>query len=214
MKAFIQCIAFGALGTASWLFLGAVNLYAQDGPPQGNSDPAQMRQRMVERLRQRLEVKDDAEWKLISERINKVMEARRGLGGPGGPGGMGGPGGPGGPPPQGSDRNSGGFGPPGGDPQSGPGGPQGPPDLAGESRGGPGGPGGPGSFGRQSSPELDALNKAIESKASTGEIKTKLDEFRTARKKKEAALEQAQEDLRKLLSVRQEAVAVTLGLLN
>jgi len=214
MKAFTQCIAFGALGAASWLVLSAVNLYAQDGPPQGNSDPAQMRQRMVERMRQRLEVKDDAEWKLISERVNKVMEARRGLGGPGGPGGMGGPGGPGGPPPQGSDRNSGGFGPPGGDPQSGPGGPQGPPDLGGESRGGPGGPGGPGSFGRQSSPELDALNKAIESKVSTGEIKTKLDQFRAARKKKEAALEQAQEDLRKLLSVRQEAVAVTLGLLN
>jgi hypothetical protein len=37
---------------------------------------------------------------------------------------------------------------------------------------------------------------------------------RAARKKKEAALAQAQEDLRQLLSVRQEAIAVTLGLLN
>ena len=208
MKAFIRFITLGALGTASLLLPGALKLEAQNGPPQGgppqgNFDPAQMRQRGLDRMRQRLEVPDDAEWKLISERISKVMEARQSVGGPGGPGGFGPPGGSGGrggPPPPDGDRD--------------PGGPQGPPDRASDSRGGPGGPGGPGGFGRQSSPELDALNKAIESKASTGEIKSRLDQVRAARKKKEAAMEQAQDDLRKLLSVRQEAIAVSLGLLN
>ena len=52
----------------------------------GNFDPEQFRQRMMDRYRETLGVKDDAEWKLISERINKVMEARRevGFGGGGG----------------------------------------------------------------------------------------------------------------------------------
>ena len=205
MKPLIRTITLGALGTASWLLLGAVNLCAQDGPPQGNPDSAQMRQRMLDHMRQRFEVSNDAEWKLISDRINKVTEVRQVLGGPGGP------------PPQTGDRGPGGFGPPGGDPQSGPGGPQGNADKAGRSRGGPGGPGGlggPGGFSRQSSPELDALNKALDGKASADEIKNKLAAWRAAQKKKEAALAQAEENLRKLLSVRQEAVAVTLGLLN
>src|SRR5262245_27737110 len=67
----------------------------------GNFDPEQMRQRMMERMREQFDVKDDAEWKLIEERITKVMEAQRatrsfaGMGGFGGRRG-GGPGGPGG----------------------------------------------------------------------------------------------------------------------
>ncbi len=39
------------------------------GGPGGNFDPAQMRQRMAERMREQFGVKDDTEWKLISERI-------------------------------------------------------------------------------------------------------------------------------------------------
>jgi len=202
MKPLIRTITLGALGTASWLLLGAVNLCAQDGPPQGNLDAAQMRQRILNRMRQRLEVPNDAEWKIVSDRINKVTEVRQVLGGPGGP------------PPQTGDRGPGGFGPPGGDPQSGPGGPQGDSDKAGRSRGGPGGLGGPGGFSRPSSPEFDALTKALDGKASADEIKNKLAAWRAAQKRKEAALAQAEEALRKLLSVRQEAVAVTLGLLN
>lgn len=69
----------------------------QGGPGGGNFDPAQMRQRMMDRYREQLDVKDDTEWKIISERIEKVSEARRevptgrmGFGG----GGRGGPGGP------------------------------------------------------------------------------------------------------------------------
>ena len=66
----------------------------------------------------------------------------------------------------------------------------------------------------RSSPELDALRKAINNKASAAEIKSKLADLRTARKQKEAGLEKAQDDLKTILSARQEAVAVTLGLLK
>lgn len=58
---------------------------------QGNFDPAQMQQRMLDRYRERLEIKDDAEWKAMQPLIQKVMEARMavGTGGRGafGPGG-------------------------------------------------------------------------------------------------------------------------------
>ena len=61
---------------------------------------------------------------------------------------------------------------------------------------------------------LEALQKAVESKAPADELKAKLAKLREARKEKEAALEKAQEDLRKVLSVRQEAAAVLAGLLK
>src|SRR5688572_15764411 len=60
-------------------------------------DPAQMRQRMMERVREQLEITNDDEWKIVSERAEKVMTARRDAGGFGGGGMMfgrgGGPGG-------------------------------------------------------------------------------------------------------------------------
>src|SRR5215470_11413776 len=43
----------------------------------GNFDPAAFRQRMLDDLKERMEVTNDDEWKLISERITKVMEAQR-----------------------------------------------------------------------------------------------------------------------------------------
>src|SRR5581483_10432631 len=51
----------------------------QPGQGRGNFDPEQMRQRMMDGYREALEVKDDDEWKLISERITKVTEAARSL---------------------------------------------------------------------------------------------------------------------------------------
>jgi hypothetical protein len=211
----------GAIGTAAWLVVGVGNVQAQDRPAPGNFDPQQMRQRMLERMRDQFEVKDDAEWKAIAERIEKVMEARRNLGGggpgglglPGGRGGPGGFGGPGGPPPQGGEGRPDGFGPPGA-PPGGPGQAQGNPPEAGEIRNRSGGPGGMGEFNRQASPELDALRKTIETKAPAPEIKAKLADLRAARKKKEAELETAQDELHQVLSARQEAVAVMLGLLK
>jgi hypothetical protein len=151
----------------------------QRGGDRGNFDPAEMRQRMMERMREQFEVKNDDEWKVIEGRISKVMDAQRDA------------------------RMGMGFG---------------------GFRGGPGAPGGRrgGSedanrrspFGGEPSPEAESLQKAIEAKASADELKTKLAKYREVRKAKEAALEKAQDDLRKVLSARQEAIAVTTGLLK
>ena len=58
------------------LLFSSINLLAQDAPPQG-FDPAQMRQRRIEQIRQTLDVKEDAEWNALSERITAVMDLRR-----------------------------------------------------------------------------------------------------------------------------------------
>jgi len=64
----------------------------------------------------------------------------------------------------------------------------------------------------KSNPEVESLQKAIEDKAPAAEIKTALEKYRASRKEKEAALVTAQENLRKVLTVRQEAQAALLGL--
>jgi hypothetical protein len=78
--------------------------------------------------------------------------------------------------------------------------------------GGPGGPGG-GGFGGQPSPEVEALQKAIDAKASNTEMKAAVAKFVEARKAKQAELEKAQATLRKVLTPRQEAIATLNGLL-
>lgn len=65
-----------------------------------------------------------------------------------------------------------------------------------------------------SSPEAEDLQAALEAKASSDEIKTKLAKLRDAKKAQQAALAKAQDDLRQVLSVRQEAAAVLMGLLD
>ena len=153
----------------------------------GNFDPAQMQQRMMDRYKEVLEVKSDDEWKIISERVTKVMDARRNLGA--GAGGLfgrrtgGGPGGAPGATDPGADnnqnrRNRGGFTP------------------------------------TEPDPAAEALQKAIEAKAPAEEIKAKLAAYRASRKDKEAKLEKAQDELRQVLSLRQEGMAVLAGLLQ
>lgn len=58
------------------------------------------------------------------------------------------------------------------------------------------------------------LQKALDDKAPVEEVKAKLAKVREARNTKEAALDKAQEELRKALSPRQEAGAVLVGLLR
>ena len=70
-----------------------------------------------------------------------------------------------------------------------------------------------GGFGGAPNPDADALQKAIDSKASKAEMKAALDKYLASRKAKQAALEQAQADLRKVLTTRQEALAALNGLL-
>jgi hypothetical protein len=62
-------------------------------------------------------------------------------------------------------------------------------------------------------PEVEALQSAITNNAPEAEIKARLDRLRDVRKENEARLAKAQEDLRAVLTVRQEAVAVLAGLL-
>ena len=88
-------------------------------------------------------------------------------------------------------------------------------------RGGPGGAGGQGGQGGgrrgpggEPSPEQEALQKAIDDNASADVIKGKLSAYRASVKDKEAKLEAAQDELRKVLSVKQEAAAVLGGLLK
>jgi hypothetical protein len=143
----------------------------------GGGTPEEMQARM----RERFEVTDDEEWKLISERMNKVTELRRNA-----PGG--------------------GFG--GGFPGRGPGGNPGG-DRGGDRGRGPGGGRGTGA----GSTELAALSTAVRDKLPDAEIKSRLERIREIRKEHEANLSKAQEELRAVLSVRQEAMAVMFGLL-
>jgi len=145
----------------------------------GNFDPTQFRQQMIDRTKEMLEVKDDAEWKELQPRVEKVMDARRDASAGMVRGMM-----------RGMRRRGGDQG--GGN------------DTGGGNR--------PSMFG-QSSPEADALQKAIDSKASKAEIKAALTKYLASRKTKEAELQQAQDKLRELLTPRQEAIATLNGLL-
>jgi len=62
-------------------------------------------------------------------------------------------------------------------------------------------------------PAAEALQKAIDSKASKAEMKAALEKYIASRKEKQAEMEKAQDDLRKLLTPRQEAIATLNGLL-
>src|SRR2546427_11945845 len=62
------------------MFLSASPVAAQQGQGRGNFDPAEMRQRMMDNYRERLEIKGDDEWKAIQPLIEKVTEARREVG--------------------------------------------------------------------------------------------------------------------------------------
>lgn len=188
MKRFSQLLVMA--GTAVVLSVSTGSLLAQapaaPGGGRGNFDPEQFRQRMMERMKEQFEVTNDDEWKLISARIEKVMELRREAGGFGGfafgrPPGR-----------------------PGGGDQAQPGGQQGGERNRTRGRG----------FGGQPNPDAEALQKAIEAKASKEELKEKMDKLRASRKAKEAELEQAQGELRQILNVRQEAIALNMGLLK
>jgi hypothetical protein len=137
----------------------------------------------MERLKEDLEVKDD-EWTALQPLIQKVMDAQRAIF---------------------ADRMRGFMrgGRAGGD--NGGGGNGG--DNGGRRRGGFGGPA------AEPSPEAEALQKAIESKASNSEMKAALAKYQESRKAKQAELETAQANLRKVLSVRQEAILTAQGLL-
>lgn len=175
-------LSVGAFGQAQ----PGGNPPGQPGQPggRGNFDPAQFRQRMMDRLKEQLGASDD-EMQALMPKIEKVMQLQRDAGG-GGMRGM--------------------FGRRGG----GPGGPGG--------NGGPGGPGAPGGAPATESPVRQKsadLQETLQNKdAKPDEIKAKLDALRAARAQAKQDLAAAQQELKGLLTQRQEAVMVEMGMLE
>lgn len=174
------------LAAAFVAFGGYTNSAVAQERQRGNFNPEEMRARMAERMRELLEVKNEDEWKLISARLEKVREARDKV------------------------RAFGGdfrlmFSREGG-------------DQGGDRNRGPGGPGGvrgPGGFGGGApNPDVEAFSKAVQNKAPTDELKQRMARVRDARKAAEADYDKVSEELRQLLTVRQEAVLVALGTLK
>jgi len=178
-----RIITLGAM--AASLAIGATSLLAQDngnnnggpgggqGRQRGNWDPAQMQQRMLDRVQEQLGFTNDTDWDTVKPLVQKVMDARRDVF---------------------SGQMRGMFG-------------------GGRNRGGgQGGPGG-GMMG-QTSPEQEALQKAIDDNAPTAQIKSLLAKYKALQKTKQANLEAAQADLKAVLNSKQEAQAYLLGLVN
>lgn len=174
-----------ALLVAALLALGGLTSTASaQEQRRGNFNPEEMRARMAERMRELLDVKNDDEWKLISARLEKVTEAQREV------------------------RSLNGdfrlLFSRGGD--------QGGGDQGGRTRG-PGGPGGS-PFGGTPNPDAEAFSKAVQNKAPTEELKQRMARVREARKNAEAKYDKAADDLRQVLTVRQEATLVAIGTLK
>jgi len=155
------------------------------GMGRGNFDPAQMRQRFIDNLRDQLGANED-EWKVLQPKIEKVFtaqrEARGGVGfgfGGGGRRGRGGDGGGGG-----GGRVGGGG---GGDNQQ--------PSAV------------------QSATE-DLRNTLENKNASADDIAAKLKTLRDARDKARAELQTAQKELKEVLTQRQEATLVSMQMLE
>jgi len=77
-----------------------------------------------------------------------------------------------------------------------------------------GGGGGGGGFNAPTDPDREALQQALDSNAPAAQVKAALDKYRASQKTKQAKLESAQADLKKVLSSKQEAEAVLMGLVN
>jgi hypothetical protein len=157
----------------------------------GDSGPGDMRERMMNDLREQVGAGED-EWKELAAKIEKVMSCQRDL-----QVGMGGPGGAGGP---------GRFGPP-----DGPGGPGGPGGRADRDRRGNEGGMAPGKV-AQALRELRMLLRKEDAPAA--EIAAKVTAVREARDKARARLQAAQKELKASVTPRQEAVLVAMGMLD
>lgn len=195
---------FAIGGMVAALFLGVSSASAQNGGGFGgngggnggqggggggfrNMDPAQRQQFFMDRIRTQLEFTNDSDWSAVQPLVQKVLDARQAIGVPGMRMFFGG-------------RNRGGQG--GG---QGGGGDQG----GGRQRGGGGG-----MFGGQPSPEEQALQDAVDNNAPDSQIKDLLARYQASQKAKQDKLKAAQDGLRAVLSVKQEATATLLGLVD
>ncbi len=168
-------------GMAAALILGTGQAFAQNdngggpGGRRGNWDPAQMQQRIMERIQDELGFTNDTDWSAVQPLVQKVMEAQRDargnmMGRMFGRGNRGG-------------NNT---------------------DQGNRPRGG---------FFGQPSPEAEALQKAVDDNAPAAQIKDLLAKYQDSQKEKLAKLATAQENLRAVLTTKQEAQATLMGLL-
>ena len=151
-----------------------------------NRSPEDFRKMMADRLKTSLKVSDD-EWGVIQPLVDKVMSKQRDAGGSrfGGGGSSRGPGGPGGSPGGGT-----------------------PPSSSGSSSD-------PSRSDRAGSTEREALRLALENESTSPEtLKARLSAIREIRAKATAELAAARDDLKKVLTVRQEATLVSYGILE
>ncbi|MBI1371554.1 MAG: hypothetical protein GC159_02160 [Phycisphaera sp.] len=166
---------------------------SSDRRSRGNFDPEEFRKRMNERLKEQLGSSDE-EWKIIEPRLTKVTEAQRATRGGGG-------------------FMFGGFSGRGGS------------SRFGSGAGGGERPGGDNNAERQrpalpddapdSLKKTMALRELLDNKDSSPEdIKKAVDALREAKKKAEAELEAARAQLKEVLTVRQEATLVMMGILE
>jgi hypothetical protein len=160
----------------------------RDGQRGGMFDPARMRQMMEQRMKEQLGA-TDAEWQVLGPRLTKVMNLSRQTGGGMGRMMMGRRGRQGGPQ----------------------GGPQ--DQQRGDRRGGRG------PFGGGEPTAVDTAAEALQTTLSNTEatpedIKAKLTAFRSAKEKAKQELAKAQQDLRQVLTLRQEAQLVLMGMLD
>lgn len=143
---------------------------------------------MMDNYKEALEVKDDTEWSALEPKVSKIVDARAEVMASTFRGAFGG---------GGRNRQRGGGG--NADDQAN--------NNGGQQRRQRGG------FFGEPSAAVTALQKAVDDKAPTAEIKEKLKVVQDEAKVKQAALLAAQEDLREVLTPRQEAIATLRGLL-
>ena len=176
--------------TATALFANAQdNNNNNQGRGNRGGTPEEFRARMEERTKTSLKVTED-EWSVLKPLIEKVTTAQRSSMSSrfGGFGGRGGPGGGG---DRGGDRGG---------------------NTSGNTAAGTTATGG---GDRGGSSESQALRDALEKDSTSAEdLKAKLNAIRESRKKAATELAAAREDLKKVVSVRQEAVLFSMGILE
>lgn len=138
---------------------------ADNSEGNGKAGAANNQARLMERLRAKLEVPDDAEWSVIAARVARVEELQRSqwASGP---------------------NNRGGI------------------NLGDKKK-----------PGASADADREALRAAVTDKLPEAEIKSRLSRAHDVQRQNEAQLAQAQQELRSVLTVRQEATAVLAGLL-
>jgi len=174
-RIFKLCAVAGTLAFVTPQLMAQDN--GHDGGPReyrpggGNWDPAQIQQRILDGIQDRLGFTNAVEWEAVKPLVQKVIAAGREVLG---------------------DKA----------------------DWLGAGRSRGGSHGGSSVLFGQPSAEREALQQAVEDNVPAGQIKDLITKYKAAQKIKQAKLEAAQAELKRVLSAKQEAQALLLGLVN